>query len=91
VWSLTVEGTTTTVYDTLTVKANNFTLVTRSNLDADRCAPGCPPKNYVKITKVIPAAFLGKTINLSFTGHEDSSLYTNWHIDDVAVTITPSP
>ena len=91
VWSLTKETTTTTAFDTLTVKANNYTLVTRSNLDADLCTATCPAKNYVKVTKVIPAAFLGKTITLSFTGQEDSSLFTNWHIDDVAVTITPAP
>jgi Zn-dependent metalloprotease len=92
VWSLTAEATTTTAFDTLTVKANNYTMVTRSNLDADNVnVCGACPKHYVKVTKVVPAAFLGKTITLSFTGHEDSSLFTNWHIDDVAVTITPAP
>ena len=79
------------MFDTLTVKANNYTLVTRTNLDADKCTSTCPAKNYVKVTKVIPAAFLGKTITLTFRSQEDSSLFTNWHVDDAAVTITPAP
>ncbi|KAA1418924.1 M4 family peptidase [Nocardioides humilatus] len=91
VWSLTTETSTTTVFDKLDVKVNNFLMLTRTNLDADKCNPNCPAKNYVKVTKVIPAAFLGKTVTLSFFGQEDSSLWTNWHIDDVAVTITPAP
>ncbi|MEZ0578434.1 M4 family metallopeptidase [Nocardioides sp. MH1] len=92
VWSLTAETSTTTAFDKLTVKANNYTLVTRSNLDAINVSTcGACPATYVKVTKVIPTAFLGKTITLSFTGAEDSSLFTNWHIDDAAVTITPAP
>jgi len=90
VWSLTAESTTGTVYDTLTVRLGNKTIYTQSNLDAidvDTC--GSCPKAYVKKTVTLKSWSLGKTSVLSFIGQEDGSLFTNWHIDDVTLTISP--
>ena len=90
VWSLTAEGTVTTVYDTLTVKAGATTLLTRSNLDAVKtssCGGPCP-KAYVKVTTVLPPSLSGTTFDLSFTGAEDSALFTNFHIDDVTLKLS---
>lgn len=89
VWSLTQESSTTTAFDTLTVRADGGTVFTQSNLDAINVGTcGSCPKTYVKRTVVLPPALSGKTFELSFTGSEDASLWTNWHIDDVALTIT---
>jgi Zn-dependent metalloprotease len=83
VWSLTDEAP-TAVFDTMTVKAGGTTLLTRSNLDA--CS-GCP-KNYVKVTKALPSSLAGKTFDLAFITAEDSSFFTNWHVDDVTLKIS---
>ena len=90
VWSLTAESTTTIAYDTLTVSLGNHPIYTQSNLDAIKANTcGSCPKAYVKKTVHLKPWALGKTFLLSFTGQEDSSLYTNWHIDDVTLTISP--
>jgi Zn-dependent metalloprotease len=91
VWSLTQESTVTTVFDTLTVKAGATTVFTQSNLDAVKtssCGGPCP-KTYVRRTVVLPAAFSGKTFTLSFISAEDSSLYTNFHLDNIQLTVSP--
>jgi len=89
VWSLTAETTNTIAFDVLTVRLGNNAIFTQSNLDAVKIAT-CPcSKAYVKRTVTLKSWALGKTSVLSFTGVEDSSLYTNWHIDDVTLTISP--
>ncbi|KAA1424335.1 M4 family metallopeptidase [Nocardioides antri] len=70
----------TTAWDTWTAKAGNATLMTLSNVDATN--------TWVKKTRVIPAAFSGKNVNLSFWSDEDGSLATSFKVDDFAVTIT---
>lgn len=90
VWSLTDEAPGTTVYDSLTVKAGATVLFTQSNvnaIDVDSC--GSCPKSYVLRTVVLPSTLSGKTFDLSFTTTEDGSLFTNWHIDDVALNLSP--
>ncbi|KAA1424336.1 M4 family metallopeptidase [Nocardioides antri] len=74
--------------DTLTVRANSYTLLTRSNLDA--CLSPCA-NSYVQVTKVLPAFFAGRTVTLSWTSQENAMNRTSWYVDDVAVTITPVP
>lgn len=90
VWSLTEEVTTTTAFDTLTVKAGNTTVYTQSNLDAimfATCEPSCT-KAYVKRTVVLPSGLSGTTFTLSFTSAENSSNWTNFHVDNVAITVS---
>ncbi|MDZ5623322.1 M4 family metallopeptidase [Nocardioides sp. HM23] len=90
VWSLTDEDSSTTGFDTLTVKAGNTTLLTRSNLDAINVeACGSCPKTYAKVTKVLPGGLAGTTFELSFNTNENDVLFTNWHIDDVTLKISP--
>ncbi len=90
VWSLTQESATTTVFDSMTVRAGATTLFTRSNLDAVKtssCGGPCP-KAYVKVTGLLPSGLSGTTFDLSFDTAEDSSLFTNWHIEDVTLKLT---
>jgi serine protease len=72
----TSETTTTTAFDTLTVKLGSTTLATYSNLNA---ASGYSQKTF----NVSSAA--GQTLTLSFSGTEDSSLQTSFVIDDIAL------
>ncbi len=72
----TAETTTTSVFDTLTVKAGSTTLATYSNLDAGT--------GYV-LKSFNLSSFAGQTVTLTFTGTEDSSLQTSFVIDDTAL------
>jgi Zn-dependent metalloprotease len=75
----TAETTTTTAYDTLTVKAGSTTLVTLSNLNK---ASGYSQRSYDL------SGFAGQTVTITFTGTEDSSLQTSFVVDDTAVTLS---
>jgi Zn-dependent metalloprotease len=87
VWSNTKESP-TEAFDVLTVRLGKNTIYTQSNIDAIQ-VPNCPcTKAYVRRTVLLPPEALGKTSVLSFTGVEDSALFTNWHIDDVTLTIS---
>ncbi|GAA5051295.1 M1 family aminopeptidase [Streptomyces similanensis] len=72
----TAETTSSTAYDKLSVKLGGSTLATYSNLDKNT--------GYVRRT-VDVSSFAGQTVNLSFTGAEDSSLQTSFVLDDVAL------
>jgi len=72
----TAETTTTTAYDTLTVKLGSTTLATYSNLNANT---GYALKSFNV------SSFAGQTVTLTFTGTEDSSLQTSFVIDDTAL------
>ena len=73
----TAETTTTTAYDSLTVKAGSTTLATYSNLN----------KNTGYVQKSFNVASLaGQTVTISFTGTEDSSLQTSFVVDDTSLT-----
>ena len=89
VWSITEESTVSTAFDKLTVSLGSNDIYSQSNLDSDKF-PGCGscPRNYIKRTVYLKSWALGKTSVLTFTGDEDSSLATNWHIDDVTLTIS---
>ena len=71
------ETTSSTAYDTLTVKAGSTTLATYSNLNA---ASGYAQKSFDV------SSLAGQTVTLSFSGTEDSSLQTSFVIDDTALT-----
>ncbi|WP_329395805.1 M1 family aminopeptidase [Streptomyces melanogenes] len=72
----TAETTSSTAYDKLTAKIGSTTLATYSNLN----------KNTGYIQKSLDvSAFAGQTVNLAFTGTEDSSLQTSFVVDDVAL------
>ena len=75
------ETTTTTAYDTLRVQATSggttTTLATYSNLNKG--------SSYVQRTLNM-SAFTGKTVTLTFTGTEDSSLATSFVVDDTSLT-----
>ena len=81
----TAETTTTTAYDTLKVQVLNSagtvlaTLATYSNLNA---APGYAPHSFDLGT------YIGQTITLKFTGHEDYEKQTSFVIDDTALNTT---
>jgi hypothetical protein len=75
----TAETTTTTQYDTLTVKVGSTTLATYSNLNA---ASGYSQKTFNL------SAFAGQTVTLTFTGTEDASLQTSFVIDDTALNVS---
>ncbi|MES4891088.1 M1 family aminopeptidase [Streptomyces sp. NPDC096012] len=82
----TAETTSSTAYDKLTVKIGSTTLATYSNLD----------KNTGYVQKSLDvSSFAGQTVNLSFTGTEDSSLQTSFVLDDIALDTsggtTPPP
>jgi hypothetical protein len=75
----TAETTTTTQFDTLTVKAGSTTLASYSNLNH---ATGYSQKTFNL------SAFAGQTVTLLFTGTEDSSAQTSFVIDDTALTVS---
>lgn len=65
-----------TPYDRFTVKAGGTTLATLSNADAG--------SGYVQ-RSVDLSAYAGRTVTLTFTGSEDSSLQTSFVVDDVTL------
>ncbi|RYU13172.1 S8 family peptidase [Nocardioides iriomotensis] len=75
------ETTTSTAYDTLRVQATSggvtTTLATYSNLNKG--------SSYVLRTLNL-SAYTGKSVTLTFTGTEDSSLATSFVIDDTSLT-----
>lgn len=75
-----------TVYDRLTVALGGTTLATYTNAQ--------PAAGYQQRTLDV-SAYAGRTVTLSFTGTEDSSLATNFVLDDVALNVsggtTPPP
>jgi len=79
----TAETTTTTAYDTLTLRILNSsggvlaTLHTWSNLDAN--------SGYAQQSFDV-TAYKGQNITIKFTGTEDSSVQTSFVIDDTALT-----
>jgi hypothetical protein len=75
----TAETTTTTAYDTLTVKAGTTTLATYSNLNKNT---GYAQKSFNV------SSLAGQTITISFSGTEDSSLQTSFVIDDTALNVS---
>jgi len=84
-WITTKETTTSIAYDKLTVTVRNTsgtvlgTLATYSNLNKTT--------GYVQKTFDL-SAYKGQTVRLQFQGVEDSSLATDFLIDDTAVAIT---
>ncbi len=80
----TAETTTTTAFDTLRVQVLNTsgtvlaTLGTFSNLNK---AAGYSQKSFSMNT------WIGQTVQIRFTGSEDSSLQTSFVIDDVALNV----
>ncbi|OAR22564.1 peptidase [Streptomyces sp. ERV7] len=72
----TAETTSSTQYDKLTAKIGSTTLATYSNLNKNT--------GYVQKSFDV-SAFAGQTVNVAFTGTEDSSLQTSFVIDDVAL------
>jgi hypothetical protein len=75
----TAETTTTTAYDTMTVKAGSTVLQTLSNLNA---ASG------YQLKTVNLSAYAGQTVTLTWTGTEDASLQTSFVVDDTAVNLS---
>jgi hypothetical protein len=75
----TIETTTTTQFDKLTVQLGATTLATYSNLNKST--------TYAQKSFNI-AGFAGQTVTLKFTGTEDSSLPTSFFIDDTAATVS---
>ncbi len=75
---VTAETTTTSQYDTLTVKVGSTTLQVFSNLNA----------GAYTLRSYNLAAFAGQTVTLTFTGVEDSGLKTSFVIDDTALTVS---
>ncbi|MFL6138459.1 MAG: hypothetical protein ACJ74O_11730 [Frankiaceae bacterium] len=75
----TAETTTTTAYDTLTVKVGSTTEATYSNLNHNT---GYAQKSFNV------SGFAGQTVTVSFTGTEDSSLQTSFVIDDTALNVS---
>ncbi|MEU9213237.1 M1 family aminopeptidase [Streptomyces sp. NPDC048415] len=72
----TAETTSSTAYDKLTAKIGSTTLATYSNLNK---AAGYVQKSFDV------SSFAGQTVNVAFTGTEDSSLQTSFVIDDIAL------
>ncbi len=76
------ETTTSTAYDTLRVQATSggvtTTLATYSNLNKG--------SSFVQRTLDL-SAYTGKSVTLTFTGSEDSSLATSFVIDDTSLTV----
>jgi hypothetical protein len=75
----TAETSTTSVYDKLTVTAGSTTLASYSNLDK---TAGYTQKS------VNLASYIGKTVALTFTGTEDSTLKTSFVVDDTALNVS---
>ena len=74
----TAETTTSTAYDKLTVKAGTSTLATYSNLNKGAYAQ----KSFDL------SAFAGKSVTVTFTGVEDSSLQTSFLVDDASLAVS---
>jgi hypothetical protein len=74
----TAETTTSTAYDTLTVKAGTTTLATYSNLNATT--------GYTQKTLDL-SSLAGQTVTITFTGTEDQSLQTSFVLDDTSLTV----
>lgn len=74
----TAETSTSTAYDTVTVKAGGSTLATYSNLNH---TTGYAQKS-LSLTGVA-----GTSVTVSFTGTEDSTQQTSFVLDDVALTV----
>lgn len=70
------ETTTTTAYDKLTIKIGSTTLATYSNLNET--------SSYT-LKSFSLGAYAGRTVTLTFTGTEDSSLGTSFLIDDTSI------
>ncbi|MFI1799566.1 putative Ig domain-containing protein [Streptomyces sp. NPDC020379] len=68
-----------TAYDTLTLKAGTTQLASWSNADSNS---GYAQKTYDL------SSYAGKTVTLTFTGTEDSSLATDFVIDDTALNVS---
>jgi aminopeptidase S len=75
----TAETTTTTAFDTLTVRVAGTAVASYSNLNA---ATG-----YTKRT-VNLSAYIGQTVAVSFTGTEGSIEQTSFVVDDTALTVS---
>jgi len=73
------ETTTTTAYDTLTVKLGSITLAAYSNLNK---ATGYQQRTFDV------SSFAGQTVTLLYTGVEDASAQTSFVVDDVALTVS---
>jgi hypothetical protein len=73
----TSETTTATAYDKLTVQAGSTTLAAYSNLNKNT---GYTQKSFNV------GSFAGKTMTISFSGVEDSSLQTSFVVDDSALS-----
>ncbi|GGN79062.1 hypothetical protein GCM10011579_063020 [Streptomyces albiflavescens] len=72
----TAETTSSTAYDKLTAKIGSTTLATYSNLNKNT---GYAQKSFDV------SSFAGQTVDVAFTGTEDSSLRTSFVLDDVAL------
>ncbi|MDI5965289.1 putative Ig domain-containing protein [Streptantibioticus silvisoli] len=68
-----------TAYDTLKVQVGSTTLTTLSNANANS---GYTQKSFSL------SSYAGQTVTLKFTGTEDSSLATDFLIDDTAVNVS---
>ncbi|MEV4438333.1 putative Ig domain-containing protein [Streptomyces sp. NPDC049577] len=68
-----------TAYDKLTLQAGSTTLASWSNANA---ATGYVQKSYDL------SSFAGQTVTLKFTGTEDSSLATDFVVDDAALNVS---
>lgn len=75
----TAETTTSTAYDTLTVALGSSTVATFSNLNK---GSGYTLRSYDV------SSLAGRTLTLTFTGAEDSSLQTSFVLDDTALTLS---
>jgi Putative Ig domain len=68
-----------TAYDTLKVQVGSTTLATYSNANANS---GFAQKSFNL------SAYAGQTVTLKFTGSEDSSLATDFVVDDTALNVS---
>jgi Zn-dependent metalloprotease len=75
----TAETTTTTAYDKLTLSTNGTTTTTYSNLNHN--------SGYAVRTFDL-SSYAGTTVTIKWTGTEDSSLATNFVIDDTALNLS---
>ena len=73
------ESTTSTAYDKLTVALGSSTVATFSNLNK---GSGYTLRSYDV------SSLAGRTLTLTFTGAEDSTLQTSFVIDDTALTLS---
>ncbi len=75
----TQETTTTTAYDTLKVTVGSTTEATYSNLNHNN--------GYAQKT-INLSSFAGQTVTIKFTGSEDSSLATDFVLDDTGLNVS---